>query len=555
MISSGRSTISVDARESGSPNARTGAPGEQTCTSCHDANSGPGVVLINAPSTYVPGQTVQISVNQTTSSTSRRAWGFQLTALDTATNSRAGTMASTTAFTSVAASATRQYMNQSGLGNFNGQTNSVSWTFNWTAPATNVGPIRFYVAGLQADNTGDETGDQTYLSNVTVQPATATPTPTATPTNTPTATPTNTPTATPTNTPTATPTATPTNTPTATPTATQTATPTPAGTEGDISPRPNGDNLIFTNDVVEMRRFVAGIDTPNGSEFQRADCAPLLTNGDGIIDAGDLVQVRRFATGLDIAARTAGPTGSTFSSELLSSLTRYVTGDLDISDVRTVRLTSANAIRGGRTSVSAEFYRRGDEAAISFTIEFDSSILSNASVVLADGESDDSVLTVNYGEADSGRIGVVVDSGSRLANRLVVITFDVASDAKGGKSSIRFTDRLANRSVSDSSGRTVRSQFSDGAVNISGSDPQSAELSGRVTTSDGRGLVNAVVTLIDSKGMVRNVVTGSFGYFRFSDVEIGTIGLLSVSSKRYRFSSRTVEVLEGSNNLNFIALE
>lgn len=304
-----------------------------------------------------------------------------------------------------------------------------------------------------------------------------------------------------------------------------------------------------------MRRFVAGIDTPNGSEFQRADCAPRLTNGDGAIDAGDLVQVRRYATNLDVAVGAAGPIDSTFSSELLSSLTRYVAGDLDISDVRTVRLTSANAIRGGRTSVSAELDPRGGEAAISFTIEFDSSILSNPSVVLADGESEDSVLTVNYGEVGIGRIGVVVDSGSRLVNRLVVITFDVAPDAKGGKSSIRFTDRVANRSVSDSSGRTVRSQFSDGAVNISDADPQSVELSGRVTTPDGRGLVNAVVTLIDSKGTVRDVVTGSFGYFRFSDVEIGTIGLLSVSSKRYRFSSRTVRVMEGSNNLNLVALE
>lgn len=304
-----------------------------------------------------------------------------------------------------------------------------------------------------------------------------------------------------------------------------------------------------------MRRFVAGIDTPNGSEFQRADCAPRLTNGDGLIDAGDLVQGRRYATNLDVWAGAAGPIDSTFSSELLSSLTRYVAGDLDISDARTVRLTSANANRGGRTSVSAEFDPRGDEAAISFTIEFDSSILSNPKVVLADGDSDDSVLTVNYGEAGSGRIGVVVDSGNRLANRLVEIAFDVAPDAKGGKSSIRFTDGVANRSVADSSGRTVRSQFSDGAVNISDANPQSAELSGRVTTPDGRGLVNAVVTLIDSKGMVRNAVTGSFGYYRFSDVEIGTIGLVTVSSKRYQFSSRTIKVLEGSNNLNLVALE
>ncbi len=304
-----------------------------------------------------------------------------------------------------------------------------------------------------------------------------------------------------------------------------------------------------------MRRFVAGIDTPNGNEFQRADCAPRLTYGDGVIDASDLVQVRRFASGLDVPAGRSGPIESVLLSGLPSLFTRHVTGEHYSYDVRTVRLTSAEATRGGRTTVSVEFDPRGDEAAISFTIEFDSSILSNPSVVLADGESGDSVLTVNYGEAGSGRIGVVIDSNSQLSKRLVEIEFDVAPDAKAGKSSVRFTDLLADQSLSDSSGRTLRSHFSDGVVNISDPDPQSAELSGKVTTPDGRGLVNAVVTLLDSKGMVRNVVTGSFGYFRFADIEIGTIGLVTVSSKRYRFSSRTVQVLGGSNNLNLVALE
>ncbi|MEJ7862789.1 MAG: right-handed parallel beta-helix repeat-containing protein, partial [Pyrinomonadaceae bacterium] len=55
------------------------------------------------------------------------------------------------------------------------------------------------------------------------------------------------------------------------------------GIEGDVSPRPNGDSMIQSNDVVQVRRFQNGTDTPstNPNEFQRADSAPFATKGDG----------------------------------------------------------------------------------------------------------------------------------------------------------------------------------------------------------------------------------------------------------------------------------
>lgn len=171
---SDHTVTSVGARANGSPNARTGAPGESNCTSCHNQSSGPGQIQITAPATYQPGQVIPITVTQTTTDTTRRAWGFQLTALDTTANAKAGTLTATTANTAVANSATKQYMNQTSAGNFNGQGNSVSWTFNWTAPATNVGNINMYVAGLQADDSGDDSGDQTYTTSVTMVPAATT---------------------------------------------------------------------------------------------------------------------------------------------------------------------------------------------------------------------------------------------------------------------------------------------------------------------------------------------------------------------------------------------
>jgi hypothetical protein len=60
---------------------------------------------------------------------------------------------------------------QTAAGTFQGQTNEVIWSYSWTAPATNVGPVIFYAAGLQANDNESESGDQTYTANVTVQPA------------------------------------------------------------------------------------------------------------------------------------------------------------------------------------------------------------------------------------------------------------------------------------------------------------------------------------------------------------------------------------------------
>ncbi len=70
--------------------------------------------------------------------------------------------------------------------------------------------------------------------------------------------------------------------------------------EGDASPRPNGDNDVTITDWVLLGRYAARLDYPtNGSEFQRADCAPRTTLGDGHITVADWVQAGRYAARLD----------------------------------------------------------------------------------------------------------------------------------------------------------------------------------------------------------------------------------------------------------------
>lgn len=161
----------AEASINGAPAARTGAPGEQTCTDCHNAGTNTGVFNVVAPSGYVPGQTYTIQVQHATTDTTRRSWGFELIPL-TSGNAMAGTVANLNTNTRVRVSGVKSYVTQTSAGTFSGQTLSAGWSFSWTAPATNVGNVTLYAAGLQADDSGDESGDQTYVRSVIIPPVT-----------------------------------------------------------------------------------------------------------------------------------------------------------------------------------------------------------------------------------------------------------------------------------------------------------------------------------------------------------------------------------------------
>ena len=77
------------------------------------------------------------------------------------------------------------------------------------------------------------------------------------------------------------------------------------------------------------------------------------------------------------------------------------------------------------------------------------------------------------------------------------------------------------------------------------------EISGRVTTPDGRGLRNATVSMVDSQGVVRTATTSSFGYYSFDGIEAGSSIVMSVESRRYRFAPRIIQVIDTLTDVDF----
>lgn len=177
----------------GPPPGVTAAPGDdpRACTACHSGtalNGGGGKVEILLPgaATYTPGITQHIMVRVTDDP--QRRWGFQFSprlASDPA-NQPAGTLASTTTFTQVYCSnytpspsgtptacpaGAIQFISHVSAGTRPGTTGPTIFEFDWTPPATDQGPVTFYVAGNAANNNGSLTGDHIYTSNVTLSVA------------------------------------------------------------------------------------------------------------------------------------------------------------------------------------------------------------------------------------------------------------------------------------------------------------------------------------------------------------------------------------------------
>ena len=79
-----------------------------------------------------------------------------------------------------------------------------------------------------------------------------------------------------------------------------------------------------------------------------------------------------------------------------------------------------------------------------------------------------------------------------------------------------------------------------GAYEFSAPTAAAVEIKGRVLVRGRIGLRNAVVTLFDDRGEMQTVRTGTFGYYNFTDVEVGHTYVLTVRSKAYTFSPQVV---------------
>jgi len=181
--------VVIIANESGPDPRKTGAPGDGICSEsgCHvgTAPSPNGKVEIAFPggSTYTPGVAQTWTV--TVSDPDQKAYGFQATARPQSnlSSGQAGSFrALPDSFTFVLCEdgcvkgSTRCRPNcaaQTPVEFIEHNMPRMSGTFQveWTPPATDIGPVRVYVAGNAVNLNGQNTGDRIYQANYTLMPA------------------------------------------------------------------------------------------------------------------------------------------------------------------------------------------------------------------------------------------------------------------------------------------------------------------------------------------------------------------------------------------------
>lgn len=347
-------------------------------------------------------------------------------------------------------------------------------------------------------------------------------------------------------------------TPSPTPTPTQTPTPNPR-IEGDVvngSGGAAGDNLVLANDVNVIRQMQLGLlpQPAAGSQFQAADVnldAPGAC-GNGQIDAGDVTVIRGYNLGLlngqplptkPVCGPTAQVTARPYSLEVVG---------------RIIRAVNTTGISGATLVVSFQLDSQGDEASASFTVNWNPAALTYVSSAPGAGVPSGTNLGLNTSQTASGRLGVLLDATNTYAmgtRQILIITFTVAA-APGsvGTWPVTFSSTPVVQSVSNATGTLLATTFEAGNVVVT-TTAAGVSVSGRVTNSNGLGVRGATVVITDQLGQRRTVTTGSFGFYSFDEVESGGSYVIGVTSKRYRFGSRIINVTDSVSDVDFVGLE
>jgi hypothetical protein len=156
--------------------SHSGAPGEVRCTGCHSgsANSGPGNInylIGNGTSTYSPNELFAIVFSMDEEDINQ--FGFQTVALKASNNSNAGTFTITDSVnTRLIADdhngSDRIYVGHTECGADADPPGSIQWSFDWQAPGSYVGDIKFYFSSLATNHSHTTSDDHTYTQVITL---------------------------------------------------------------------------------------------------------------------------------------------------------------------------------------------------------------------------------------------------------------------------------------------------------------------------------------------------------------------------------------------------
>lgn len=156
----------------------TGAPGETSCAGCHAGtdNSGSASItfsIAGGVTQYTPGQVYSVTVSVTQPGSDKM--GFACLALRNSNNATIGSFQLLDAVrTRTFTGGSRKYVSHTPCAADVLSPGFNEWSFNWQAPASNVGNITLYLGALTSNHNHATTGDFTYKQSITLSPAVTT---------------------------------------------------------------------------------------------------------------------------------------------------------------------------------------------------------------------------------------------------------------------------------------------------------------------------------------------------------------------------------------------
>ncbi len=226
--------------------------------------------------------------------------------------------------------------------------------------------------------------------------------------------------------------------------------------EADVSPRADGNGAVSIADWTQVGRFVAGLDTVQASEFQRADCAPRNTQGEGQLTIGDWVQAGRYAVGLDTKAYAAGPAGA----NLLSALSRTAA-----LAPRLLALSPGSVVRAIASpepnTLLIQLDALGGENAFGFSLSFDPTALALADATLETGLADGTLL-LNDKSAAQGSIGFLATLPSGRLTKIGtsnLLKLRFVPNGLQASTTLRFTNSVVKLATVDANAKVMATTY------------------------------------------------------------------------------------------------
>lgn len=109
--------------------------------------------------------------------------------------------------------------------------------------------------------------------------------------------------------------------------------------------------------------------------------------------------------------------------------------------------------------------------------------------------------------------------------------------------------------IDDDSSNDAGSMANGWVLTITALGPTAStiNINGQVLLPSGRGVSRALIYMTDQNGDSRVAMTNYLGYYNFKEVPSGETYIFNVLSKRHRFDTRVVVVMEDLEKLNFTA--